>query len=69
MLGCHHSVAHKLEHKMGYFELLGFDFMLDSTHHVSSLQVIVITHFTVIICVNVPLLVMTKGRSIKVEFT
>ena len=29
MLICFRSVEHKLERKSGYFDLLGFDFMID----------------------------------------
>ena len=35
MLTCYHSVKHKLENRVGYFDLLGFDFMLDSDLRVS----------------------------------
>lgn len=35
MLACHQSICHRLEQRLGFFELLGFDFMLDSENHVS----------------------------------
>lgn len=31
---CFKSVKHKLTHAIGYFELLGFDFMLDADFNV-----------------------------------
>lgn len=34
MSTCFHSVRHKLSHKIGYFDLLGFDFMLDAHFNV-----------------------------------
>ena len=34
MLTCLHSVRHKLSHSIGYFDLLGFDFMLDAQFNV-----------------------------------
>lgn len=47
MLTCFHSVQHKLENRIGYFELLGFDFMLDSELNVSMI------HFTMYLCTDI----------------
>ena len=35
MATCFNSVRHKLSHKIGYFDLLGFDFMVDTQLNVS----------------------------------
>ena len=35
MVTCFQSVRHKLTHKIGFFDLLGFDFMLDAQLNVS----------------------------------
>ena len=35
MTTCFNSVKHKLSHGLGYFDLLGFDFMLDREFNVS----------------------------------
>ena len=35
MATCFNSVRHKLSHKIGYFDLLGFDFMIDTHLNVS----------------------------------
>ena len=47
MKTCFQSVQHRLEHRIGYFDLLGFDFMLDDSLNVRrpylALQLIVIT--------------------------
>ena len=32
---CFDSVRHKLTHKIGFFDLLGFDFMVDADFNVS----------------------------------
>ncbi len=42
MLGLHHSVRQKLEQRLGYFELFGLDFMLDSDHHVGAIITVLI---------------------------
>lgn len=34
MLQCFNSVRYKLDRKLGYFDLLGFDFMLDENFKV-----------------------------------
>ena len=31
MLTCFHTIKDKLHNRLGYFELLGFDFILDAT--------------------------------------
>ena len=36
MLHCFQSVRYKLDRKLGYFDLLGFDFMLDENLNVSA---------------------------------
>ncbi len=36
VLTCFNSIQHKLENRVGYFELLGFDFMLDAEFNVSA---------------------------------
>ena len=36
MLHCFQSVRYKLDRKLGYFDLLGFDFMLDENLNVST---------------------------------
>lgn len=35
MTTCFNSVKHKLSHAIGYFDLLGFDFMVDMQLNVS----------------------------------
>ena len=42
MLRCFSSVSHKLERKLGYFDLLGFDFMLDENFKVK-FELVIIT--------------------------
>ena len=40
MLICFRSVQHKLERKSGYFDLLGFDFMVDDNMKVKEVKLV-----------------------------
>ena len=52
---CFESVRHKLTHKLGFFDLLGFDFMVDTDFNVSqqnwmcTLEVYMISNTTLLL--------------------
>ena len=43
---CFDSVKHKLTHKLGFFDLLGFDFMVDTDFNVSIALFLLACHTT-----------------------
>ena len=48
MTTCFHSVRHKLSHKIGYFDLLGFDFMVDTQLNVSQSRTVLLLLVTLL---------------------